>query len=64
MAIQQKLTLTQRLEDLEMDRERQTFKRTMKYPQQSRDNVKAVRYPPSKDGSGNFPRNNNANNPK
>lgn len=62
MAIQQKLTLTQRLEDLEMDRERQTYKRTIKYPQKS--DVKAVRYPGPKDGNSNSPRHTHGNNSK
>ncbi|TMS39716.1 hypothetical protein L596_006199 [Steinernema carpocapsae] len=55
MAIGQKLTLTQRLEELEMDRERQTFKRGgHKASGRGHDNnLKAVRYPGS---SGNTQR--------
>uniref|UniRef100_A0A0N4ZE93 Protein bicaudal D n=1 Tax=Parastrongyloides trichosuri TaxID=131310 RepID=A0A0N4ZE93_PARTI len=51
MAIQQKLELTQRLENMEMDRERQSFKRGNKSfkspntgPQENKE-VKTVRYP-------------------
>uniref|UniRef100_A0A7E4VTZ3 Kinesin-like protein n=1 Tax=Panagrellus redivivus TaxID=6233 RepID=A0A7E4VTZ3_PANRE len=48
MAIQQKLSLTQRLEDLEMDRERQNYKRpTKQAPPPRNENIKAHRYPSS-----------------
>ncbi|CAD5228673.1 unnamed protein product [Bursaphelenchus xylophilus] len=48
MSIQQKLSATQRLEELEIDRERSTFKRPIRQPQgppQPQREVRAVRYP-------------------
>lgn len=47
LAIQQKLAATQRVEELEINQERQTFKRPIRQPaapQQQRE-VRAVRYP-------------------
>lgn len=62
MAIQQKLQLTQRLEELEMDRERQSLKRSVRpnQPQPSRgEQLRAVRYPtPNINQSNNAAKNN------
>ncbi|CAD5221675.1 unnamed protein product [Bursaphelenchus okinawaensis] len=58
MSIQQKLNATQRLEELEIDRERSTFKRPIRQPPapQPQREVRAVRYPQS--GGGNQASNN------
>lgn len=49
MAIQQKLALTQRLEEIEVDKEKQSLKRPIRSNQPSSSNrneqVRAVRYP-------------------
>ncbi|KAI1726389.1 microtubule-associated protein bicaudal-D domain-containing protein [Ditylenchus destructor] len=60
MAIQQKLSLTQRLEEVEMERERQTqaFKRPIRHPQSQqqgqgqRESTRTVRYPHSGAANG------------
>lgn len=54
LAIQQKLSLTQRLEDVEVDRDRQAFKRTStKAPtRETYQPPKAVRYPSNNQSSG------------
>lgn len=63
MAIQQKLQATQRLEDMEVDRERQSHRRSVRQPpqqQQRNENVRAVRYPGTNQTQGSNTRNNNS----
>ncbi|KAI6207111.1 hypothetical protein M3Y94_00992500 [Aphelenchoides besseyi] len=64
-SIKQKLDVTQRLEDLEMDRERhvQTSKRPLRSAVPQRD-IKAVRYPAPTQGTGGPPRPQNSNSPR
>ena len=62
MAIQQKLQANQRLEDMEVDRERQTYNKrsSNKHPPPRTDQVKTVRYPPSNQTQPSASRNNNS----